>query len=623
MIANAADSTQSVALVHIGAGKGSELEAHLATGAGHVWLAEANPSLLPALESLATSRPMVSVVGAAIGPEVGEAELLVMSFSDLSSLAAPTGLNQLMPGIKVSARQTVPMISLDALLSQTGTGPLDLVIDAPGSEAMLIGELLAGQHLRRLRRLTLRCGAEPFYEGARPVSELVERVEDSGFRLTWQPPGEDLDWPELRFVPDPQVNALRASTAALNTTLDAERTSHGQTRTVLDDLRRAFDQSLSKTGQETKLLSEKIAELEQSLTTLRAELDEKSSTVAAADAEISRQNVTLAEMDASLQEAHAEVAVRGRLRAELEDQVADLATQLAQKQSVLVAAHQEVKVRGQLREEAEARVASLAEQRAEQLTALAKANEEAKVKGMQYEAQIADLATQLAQKQSVLVAAHQEVKVRGQLREEAEARCADLEARLKTNMTTLQAIEAKNEAARLAQSQRDADKEARLAAARDTADALAAELEQKKIRIEQQDKQVAELVAATGRAETTIGDLKEQIVELNRKNEKAEADRASLQDSERAAAQKAQADLGMGLRLQLLAQTDLSDLRTRYGELLSVKEQQDELLGKLTQRLREASQYLHLISPPSDGDASIAIQPKTTSKTRRVSTKKV
>jgi len=221
------------------------------------------------------------------------------------------------------------------------------------------------------------------------------------------------------------------------------------------------------------------------------------------------------------------------------------------------------------------------------------------------------------------VAAHQEVKVRGQLREEAEARCADLEARLKTNMTTLQAIEAKNEAARLAQSQRDADKEARLAAARDTADALAAELEQKKIRIEQQDKQVAELVAATGRAETTIGDLKEQIVELNRKNEKAEADRASLQDSERAAAQKAQADLGMGLRLQLLAQTDLSDLRTRYGELLSVKEQQDELLGKLTQRLREASQYLHLISPPSDGDASIAIQPKTTSKTRRVSTKKV
>lgn len=54
----------------------------------------------------------------------------------------------------------------------------------------------------------------------------------------------------------------------------------------------------------------------------------------------------------------------------------------------------------------------------------------------------------------------------------------------------------------------------------------------------------------------------------------------------------ARAELGLALRLQTLASSDLENLRKRHAELLERKESQDMLISQLVTRLEEASGYL-------------------------------
>lgn len=54
----------------------------------------------------------------------------------------------------------------------------------------------------------------------------------------------------------------------------------------------------------------------------------------------------------------------------------------------------------------------------------------------------------------------------------------------------------------------------------------------------------------------------------------------------------ARSDLAVTLRMQAMLQSDLRDLQARYAETLSVRQQQEDLLRKLTPRLQEAAQYI-------------------------------
>jgi dTMP kinase len=76
----------------------------------------------------------------------------------------------------------------------------------------------------------------------------------------------------------------------------------------------------------------------------------------------------------------------------------------------------------------------------------------------------------------------------------------------------------------------------------------------------------------------------------------------SLRAAQRATetrAQAAQADLGLALRMQSLAASDMKDLQQRYAETLARKEDQDRLIAQLVVRLEEASDYLQKLAPPA------------------------
>ena len=64
-------------------------------------------------------------------------------------------------------------------------------------------------------------------------------------------------------------------------------------------------------------------------------------------------------------------------------------------------------------------------------------------------------------------------------------------------------------------------------------------------------------------------------------------------------AQAAQADLGLALRMQSLAASDMKDLQQRYAETLARKEDQDRLIAQLVVRLEEASEYLQKLALPA------------------------
>tara|TARA_R110001606_G_scaffold7780_5_gene34011 strand:+ start:3554 stop:4891 length:1338 start_codon:yes stop_codon:yes gene_type:complete len=96
-----------------------------------------------------------------------------------------------------------------------------------------------------------------------------------------------------------------------------------------------------------------------------------------------------------------------------------------------------------------------------------------------------------------------------------------------------------------------------------------------------------------------IEELEAQLAqaETDRKSEHAKAE--SLQETliartaEHAAARS---DLAVALRMQAMLQGDLRDLQTRYAETLSVRQQQEDLLCKLTPRLQEAARHIQDLS---------------------------
>ena len=50
----------------------------------------------------------------------------------------------------------------------------------------------------------------------------------------------------------------------------------------------------------------------------------------------------------------------------------------------------------------------------------------------------------------------------------------------------------------------------------------------------------------------------------------------------------------------MLRENDLKELQTRYGEVLTIKDEQQDLLTQLHHRLSHAAQYLQLVHTQSD-----------------------
>lgn len=139
-------------------------------------------------------------------------------------------------------------------------------------------------------------------------------------------------------------------------------------------------------------------------------------------------------------------------------------------------------------------------------------------------------------------------------------------------------------------------------------------------RLEKQLDQVREEAAKERDQLTSERDsLKKKLDKLKCENERLASELADLKtENERLAAQVAEqdeelrdarSDMSVAIRLQTQRDGDLKDLQQRYEALLTRKEKQDELLGKLNHRLSIAAQSLRQLgadsaSQTSDRDAA-------------------
>ena len=224
-------------ILHLGAGEGGDLDAHLASGAAHVALVEPNPASLRRLRQRVAGRADVDVHPLAVAAETGRATLTVFNLTPLSSLRPPTELTTLFPGLRPVATPevaTTDMADLLALLPTpdpaldpgSDTGPAApagarewLVIDTPGEEATVLDGLARAGAERRFDRIALHCGTTSHYAGSPTAEALRGRLEAVGYRLETVEE-TDPDRPCLIF----RLDRARLENAALRKAL-AERTA--------------------------------------------------------------------------------------------------------------------------------------------------------------------------------------------------------------------------------------------------------------------------------------------------------------------------------------------------------------------------------------------------------------
>lgn len=193
-------------ILHIGAGACTELPHWQRAGAQRIVLVEPNPELLPELRRRTQGMEQVEIIEAAVAPEAGRGNLLLFNFPLLNSLREPSGLEQVLPGIRELGQATVDLLTMQDLLENVGMEEDQdnwLVLDAPGQEAEILEQIEQSDQLRAFSRILLTAGSDELYKRAVPAETLLARMNDYGFERAGGTDRSDTDWPRehLAFQP--------------------------------------------------------------------------------------------------------------------------------------------------------------------------------------------------------------------------------------------------------------------------------------------------------------------------------------------------------------------------------------------------------------------------------------
>ena len=185
-------------LVHLGAGRCSELDGYLALKPRQLWLIEADPQLAEELKSRTEGLDQVHMRCEAIAGQSGPATLHRYNLPELNSLRTASGLLDLFPGLKTLGRLQVEATSPLKLLQQLELRAEQqnrLVIDLPGEERPVLQALQQSQQLYLFDHVQLHCGRKPLYEGSEPAALVLKWLREEGFDLVAEDNSHDPDRP--------------------------------------------------------------------------------------------------------------------------------------------------------------------------------------------------------------------------------------------------------------------------------------------------------------------------------------------------------------------------------------------------------------------------------------------
>jgi FkbM family methyltransferase len=190
-------------ILHIGAGTGAELADYLATDATRIVLVEPNPVLADSLRRRTAGEARVLVQELAITERPEHNQWVEYNLPDANSLAAPSALRQVFPGLRVVSKIPVATQTIAELINTLDiTGDNNqLIIQAPGAERAVIQGLIKQGSLERFSTLRLTTNHEPYYEGSVQAGQLLAELKAQGYES--QQIDSNLDWPQWELKSSP------------------------------------------------------------------------------------------------------------------------------------------------------------------------------------------------------------------------------------------------------------------------------------------------------------------------------------------------------------------------------------------------------------------------------------
>ncbi|MCC5989156.1 MAG: hypothetical protein JJT95_15905 [Pararhodobacter sp.] len=205
----------------------------------------------------------VRLVDAIMADAEREAELVRYNLPGLRSTATPSdALRRLFPGLKARGTVHTRMVSVAQVLGDPDSlpAPVRLRIDMPGLEGAILQGMEDCGALGRVDLLSLRCGVEEMFKGARDRAALQSWLEERYFKID-HADEEDPDWPELRFKPDPAGRRI-ATLEAEAERLRAEVLASAEKAEALTAQLAERDAALKEAQAEAEKHCARVAELE-------------------------------------------------------------------------------------------------------------------------------------------------------------------------------------------------------------------------------------------------------------------------------------------------------------------------------------------------------------------------
>ena len=249
------------------------------------------------------------------GKAAGESELIRHSLLGLVSLRpALPALYDLFPALQEIGRFTTPTIAPDDLGRRIAglAQPVLLIVDTPGAERDVLEAFEAAQGLERIGIIRLRCGAEPFFEGAWSCEEALAWLSARHFRVIARN-DVDPEWPEITLEVDFQgrrIASLEDAFAQRDAALTETRKGLAGLQAEVEALRGEVAGRTARLTEVEGALAQREADLggaRDALAQRDAALTETRKGLAGLQAEVAGRTARLTEVEAALAQREAEL----------------------------------------------------------------------------------------------------------------------------------------------------------------------------------------------------------------------------------------------------------------------------------------------------------------------------
>jgi FkbM family methyltransferase len=257
------------AVLHVGAGTGSELELYRQLRADKVMLVEANPMLADRLRQKIRGSQNIEVTAAAVADVAGESRLWILNNPRESSLCRPEGLLRRYPNLKVTQTISLRTLTLDALIDRLAPAPDGanlLVLEMQGMELAALSTT-ASEKLQRFLWIAVRSSRERLYEHGAKHSDVDTHLRNCGFATLETSPSEtESPLRDVLFRRDDaqiELTSLRTRAKEREGVIESLQRQLDEHSRIILKLRSEIQELTDACAAQSTLAQERLAQLEQ------------------------------------------------------------------------------------------------------------------------------------------------------------------------------------------------------------------------------------------------------------------------------------------------------------------------------------------------------------------------